>query len=223
MQKVKIEPGPLKGLYIATPHVFSDDRGCFFESYNEQNYVVAGLENSGAAAVFMQDNLSLSAKNVIRGLHYQWDPPMGKFIQAVKGSLMDVVVDIRSDSETYGKHFIIELNDRNRKQLFAPPGFAHGFRSLEDGTIAHYKCTNHYNGEKESGINPFDSFLNINWGISKQEAIVSPKDSEAQSFKDYEKEPMFRMDAFLDPLELAKRNDNDYSPIHPQIYSSDDE
>ena len=194
MQKVKIEPGPLKGLYIAVPHVFSDDRGCFFESYNEPNYVEEGLINAQSFPVFLQDNISVSAKNVVRGLHYQWDMPMGKFIQAIKGSLMDVVVDIRSDSETYGKHFIIELSDQNRKQLFVPPGFAHGFRSLEDDTIAHYKCTEFYNGEAESGINPFDSFLNIDWGISEQDAIVSSKDTEAQSFKSYEKKPKFKID-----------------------------
>ena len=197
MKKVHFKEGPIKGLFITTPHVFSDNRGDFFECYNEQTYVAQGelsdFSIGGAFPIFYQDNISISAKNVVRGLHYQWESPMGKFIQAIKGRLMDVVVDIRSNSETYGKHFTIELSEENRLQLFIPPGFAHGFVSLEDDTIAHYKCTACYNAEGESGINPFDDFLNIDWGINKEDAIVSDKDTQSQSFKSYQEDPKFKM------------------------------
>ncbi len=186
MQKVSIEQLSLEGLLVFTPKVFNDNRGCFLESYNQVNYSQLGFNEE-----FLQDNVSHSNKNVIRGLHYQWDGAMGKLVQAVKGSLLDVVVDIREGSPTYGKHESVLLSEDNAKQFWVPGGFAHGFVALEHGTVAHYKCSAVYNQDAESGINPLDPGLNIDWGIDRKHMIISDKDLEAQPMSEYSKSPKF--------------------------------
>ncbi|MCK4570025.1 MAG: dTDP-4-dehydrorhamnose 3,5-epimerase [Bacteroidales bacterium] len=170
----------LSGLLIIDPKVFGDDRGYFFESFNAEVFASAGL-----AANFVQDNESRSVKGVLRGLHFQ-EPPyeQGKLIRVARGAVMDVSVDIRKDSPTYGKWAAFELSDLNKRMLWIPPGFAHGFVSLEDDTIFIYKCTNVYNSDSENSIRWNDPKLNIDWGI--QNPIISDKDSKAPLFMELE-------------------------------------
>ncbi|MBL7926587.1 MAG: dTDP-4-dehydrorhamnose 3,5-epimerase [Bacteroidia bacterium] len=161
---------PLAGLLLITPKIFTDSRGHFFESFNAKEAALDGVDE-----VFVQDNESVSSKHVIRGLHFQ-NPPFGqaKLIRVVNGAVLDVVVDIRKSSATYGKHFAIELNAANKLMLYIPQGFAHGFLSLTDDTVFQYKCSNYWHKEAESGINYADSKLNIQWPVAKP--IVSEKD-----------------------------------------------
>lgn len=157
-------------LLIIQPKVFEDTRGYFFESYNKDVFAKAGL-----AMEFVQDNQSKSKKGTLRGLHFQ-NPPFeqGKLVFVIKGKVLDVVVDIRQASPCFGKYFSLELNEDNKTMLWIPPGFAHGFLTLEDDTIFVYKCTNLYNKEAEGGIFWNDAQLNINWNI--QNPIISEKD-----------------------------------------------
>lgn len=173
---MKIIQTEIKDLVIIEPNVFYDQRGYFSESYKESNYKEAGIIES-----FLQDNLSKSEKNVLRGLHFQ-EPPFAqaKLIQVIQGAVLDVVVDIRKNSKTYGHHFKIELNAENKLQLFVPSGFAHGFLTLEDNTIFSYKCSKEYNKESEGSIYWKDADLNIDWGVSNP--IVSEKDNIAKTF-----------------------------------------
>ena len=170
----------IEGVLLLKPSVFPDDRGYFFESYNEMSVAKDGLN-----AKFVQDNQSSSKKGVLRGLHYQ-NPPFdqGKLVRVVKGSVLDIAVDIRKQSPTYGKYVAVELTEQNRLMLWIPPGFAHGFLSLEDDTIFLYKCTNGYNKQSEGGIIWNDPDLNINWGIANP--LVSEKDLELTSFRNFE-------------------------------------
>ena len=186
MGKTSLESGKIDGLLIFNSKIFSDKRGSFLESYNRDSF-----EKLSFTETFLQDNISHSDKNVVRGLHYQWDGAMGKLIQAVKGSLLDVAVDIRAGSPTFGQHQSIVLSEDNGKQFWIPPGFAHGFLALDHGTIAHYKCTATYNSKTESGINPLDDTLNIDWGIEEGDMILSEKDQQAQSIEEYLKFPKF--------------------------------
>ena len=176
-----IETG-LPGLLIIEPRVFNDDRGYFFESFNQQRYFEAGIK-----ADFVQDNESKSVRGVVRGLHYQ----LGEFAQAklvrvVQGRVFDVAVDLRKNSPTFGKWFGLELSDDNKKQLFIPRGFAHGFSVLSETAIFTYKCDNVYHREAERSIQPFDMQLAIDWQINHNEAIVSEKDINAPDFSDAE-------------------------------------
>ena len=176
---MKILETPISGVLLIEPRVFSDSRGIFFESFNEKSLKEAGLQHD-----FVQDNQSLSKKGVIRGLHFQRHPyEQGKLVRVSKGSVIDVAVDLRKNSPTFGRHYDVELNDRNHYLLWIPPGFAHGFSVLEDDTIFQYKVTNYYNSASESGINFNDIDLNINWGIKN--GIVSEKDKVLPSYKDY--------------------------------------
>ena len=186
MQKFTIEDTKFDDVIIITPRIFTDERGYFCETYNVDN-----LKELGFAVDMVQDNQSKSQKNVIRGLHYQWDEPMGKLVRVIKGSVRDVIVDIRKYSPTYGESASFLLTEENNKQLWVPSGFAHGILSLEDNTIVSYKCSSVYNSNGESGINPFDEYLNVDWGIDKAEAIVSEKDAVAKSFLDYDRDPKF--------------------------------
>lgn len=163
----EVYPG---GPVIIEPKVFADSRGYFFESYNDLL-----CERLGISSAFCQDNESFSSRHVLRGLHFQ-NPPyeQGKLVRVVLGSVLDVVVDIRKNSPELGKTFSIELNSENKKMLWIPPGFAHGFITLSDNTIFLYKCTKSYNKESESGIIWNDKTLNIDWGI--QNPLVSEKD-----------------------------------------------
>lgn len=160
------------GLIIVDPTVFTDSRGYFFESYNENNFKAAGIDIK-----FVQDNQSKSSYGVIRGLHYQLYPhAQTKLIRTLSGSILDVVVDLRKGSPTYGKSFSIELSAANNKQLLVPKGFAHGFSVLSETSEVMYKCDAFYNKEAEAGILYNDAALNIDWQIPANKAVVSDKD-----------------------------------------------
>jgi len=156
---------------------FEDSRGFFFESYNKKKYYELG------DVEFVQDNFSKSIKGTIRGLHYQIEPfAQGKLCCVLVGKVIDVAVDIRKSSPTFGKHILIELSDENNKQIYIPPGFAHGFAVLSDYCIFHYKCSNYYDKNSERSIRFDDSDLNIKWGISNP--IISEKDLKAPLLKE---------------------------------------
>lgn len=165
---------------------YEDHRGKFYESYRKS------IHDHYLKIDYVQDSHSISKKNVIRGLHYQYDPSILKLVRVSKGSIMDVVVDLNISSLNYGKVYYFYLNDTNLKQLLVPRGFAHGFVSLEDDTHVQYKFDGYYNKTGEGGITPFDSDLNIEWGIDRAIAIVSDKDKNLQSFEEYKKTPKFK-------------------------------
>lgn len=169
----------IAGLIIIKPRVFEDSRGFFFESYNKESYAKLGLK-----VEFIQDNLSKSQKGVVRGLHFQKPPfEQGKLVQVIRGSVIDVAVDIRKNSKTFGQYIAIELSEQNKTQFYIPPGFAHGFSTLEDNTIFSYKCTNVYNKESEDSIFWNDDTLKIDWGVKNP--IISEKDKLAKPFDQF--------------------------------------
>lgn len=175
---MKFTPLELPGLVLIEPRQFSDERGYFFESYQQKLFSENGIHNS-----FVQDNQSLSKKNVLRGLHFQSPPyEQGKLVRVIKGAALDVMVDIRKGSPTFGMHITVLLNEVNHHMLWIPPGFAHGFLSLADDTIFYYKCTNYYNHQSEGGILWNDKDLAINWNA--ENPIVSGKDLQLSLFKD---------------------------------------
>lgn len=168
-----VEETNLKGCFIIQPQIFRDKRGYFIESFNKKAFKNA----TGLDINFLQDNESQSSKGVLRGLHFQrGEHAQAKLIRVVKGRVLDVAVDMRVNSETFGAHFSIELSEDNKTQLFVPRGFAHGFVVLEDDTIFSYKCDNFYNKEAESGILYNDESLNIDWKIPNDKLIISDKD-----------------------------------------------
>ena len=170
----------IPGLMIFEPKVFEDNRGYFFESYNQQVFATAGINNS-----FVQDNQSSSSYGVIRGLHYQNHPHVqSKLIRVVHGAILDIAVDIRNGSPFYGKSFGIELTAENKKQLFIPAGFAHGFSVLSEKAEVAYKSDGFYNKESEAGICYNDPALNIDWKIPADKIIVSDKDNHLPSLAD---------------------------------------
>lgn len=176
---MKIETTPIEGLLIIHPQIFSDQRGYFIESYNQKVFekVVKGIS-------FVQDNESSSSINTLRGLHFQAPPfEQGKLVRVVKGKVLDVVVDIRKSSSTYGKYVSVLLDDKQKTQLWIPPGFAHGFLALEQDTIFSYKCTNYYNKASEGCILWNDPDLNIHWGTD--DPLVSEKDAQGQLFRNF--------------------------------------
>ena len=163
----------LKGCFIIEPQVFKDNRGYFFESFNQDSF----NELIGEVIDFVQDNESFSSKGVLRGLHFQTgDYAQAKLVRVVKGKVLDVVVDMRKESPTFSKHFSIELSEENKTQLFVPRGFAHGFIVLSDTAIFSYKCDNFYNKASEQGLRYDDPSLGIDWMLSANEFIVSEKD-----------------------------------------------
>lgn len=166
------------------PNVYKDDRGFFTETFNSKIEDELGVK-------FYQDNHSKSKKNVIRGIHYQWDKPMGKLVRVVKGSGLDILVDLRKDSPTFGKSETILISDENFTIVWVPEGFGHGFLALEDDTHLCYKCSTIHNGASEGSIYPFDPTLNIQLDIDITEAILSEKDKNAQSFEQYKLNPKF--------------------------------
>lgn len=170
---------PIQGLLVIKPNIFEDERGYFFESWSQKAFQDIGLDLN-----FVQDNQSLSQKGVLRGLHFQ-NPPFaqGKLVRVIKGSVIDVAVDIRKDSITYGQYFSIELSEKNNKVFWIPAGFAHGFVALEDDTIFSYKCTEVYNKKSEESLLWNDTQLNINWGETNP--LVSNRDMNAKRFKDF--------------------------------------
>jgi dTDP-4-dehydrorhamnose 3,5-epimerase len=179
---MEIQETKLKDVLIITPRVFKDDRGYFLESFRKKLFADRGINLD-----FVQDNISRSKKNTVRGLHYQaGDFAQGKLCQVVYGRVLDVAVDIRFGSPTFGMYVATELSEENHEQLWIPPGFAHGFSVLSDIAIFHYKCTNYYDKSSERAILFNDKDLNIDWNIT--EPLVSSKDLEAPLFKNIEKD-----------------------------------
>lgn len=172
----------IEDVVVIEPRVFDDARGYFFESYSKRRFdeVVRPIE-------FVQDNESMSTRGVIRGLHFQRPPfSQSKLVRCVRGAVLDVVVDIRRGSPTYGRHIAVELTGENRRQLFVPRGFAHGFAVLSDEAVFQYKCDNYYHPESEGGISIADHSLGIDWRIDPAEAILSEKDLRNPMFSDFE-------------------------------------
>jgi dTDP-4-dehydrorhamnose 3,5-epimerase len=170
---------PIEDLVIIKPAVFQDARGYFFESYNFNRF-----QEILGGSVFVQDNESKSQKNVLRGLHFQRPPfTQGKLVRVIKGAVIDVAVDLRRNSSTYGKFHMVQLTEENKLMYWVPPGFAHGFVTLADDTIFTYKCTNIYNKESEGSLLWNDSDIGINWNIDNP--ILSDKDMESPLFKDF--------------------------------------
>jgi dTDP-4-dehydrorhamnose 3,5-epimerase len=177
---LEINTTDLKGVYLIKPKIFKDDRGVFFESFNKEIF-----DNKVDSKInFVQDNQSLSSKGVLRGLHFQ-NPPhaQAKLVSVVKGSVIDVVVDLRKESKTYGNYILEELSEYNNHQLFVPKGMAHGFLTLEDNTIFSYKCSDFYHKESEDSILWNDPALNIKWPNSNP--ILSEKDENAKKFSSF--------------------------------------
>lgn len=172
--KMKIIATGIPDLYVIEPTVFADNRGYFFETYSQKKLAETGLDYK-----WVQDNESMSNRGVVRGLHYQLNPfSQAKLVRVIAGEVIDVVVDIRKGSPTFGKKYEITLNAKNKLQLLIPRGFAHGFSVVKDETIFSYKCDNLYNKASEAGIDLFDPSLAINWGFIKEEAILSDKDKQ---------------------------------------------
>jgi dTDP-4-dehydrorhamnose 3,5-epimerase len=174
----KFEQTDIRDLLIITPEIFQDDRGFFTETYRKDKFSAFGLEIE-----FVQDNHSLSSQNVVRGLHFQWEPPMGKLMRVTQGSAFLVAVDIRIGSPTLGKWIGIEASVENRKQVYAPAGFARGFCVLSEYAEIQYKCTGIYSNKAESGILWNDPAINIKWPV--KQPILSKKDEVAQTLESW--------------------------------------
>lgn len=178
---MKVTKTPIEGLLIIEPDIFKDDRGYFYESYNDRAFKAA----TGFTETFLQDNQAGSSKNVLRGLHYQNNPhAQSKLIRVLEGAIWDVVVDIRKNSPTYGQWYGIELNTENSLQFLIPKGFAHGYSVLSDTAVVFYKCDEFYNKETEGGVFYADPALNIDWKIDLTQAIISEKDKVQPLLKD---------------------------------------
>lgn len=170
----------LKDCFIIEPNVFADDRGYFFESYNEEKFNKALGQNIN----FVQDNESFSSKGVLRGLHFQkGEFAQAKLVRVIKGEVLDVAVDLRPDSPSFGKYESVVLTGENKKQFFVPRGFAHGFVVLSDTAIFSYKCDNFYNKESEGGLIFNDKTLNIDWKLPESECLLSEKDKILPTFE----------------------------------------
>jgi len=177
---MNIQETPLKDCFILESVIFKDNRGYFLESFNQKKF----QELTGLNTVFVQDNESFSRYGVIRGLHFQKDEfQQSKLVRAVKGKVLDVVVDFRKDSDTFGQHFSVILDDENKKQLFVPKGFLHGFSVLSEEAILSYKCDQYYNPAAESGIRFDDPAFKIDWKIPEGKRIISEKDMALPGFK----------------------------------------
>lgn len=173
-----IEKTFIEGLLVIRPKVFQDDRGYFYESYNARGFADAGI-----SSVFVQDNQSLSSRGVLRGLHFQRPPfAQAKLVRVISGSVLDIAVDIRKNSPTYGKHFAIELSGENKTMFYIPEGFAHGFATLEDHTVFTYKCAGYYDKASEDTLLWNDPALGIDWMIS--EPVLSEKDKTGKLLSD---------------------------------------
>ncbi|MEY2829592.1 MAG: dTDP-4-dehydrorhamnose 3,5-epimerase [Bacteroidota bacterium] len=176
---MKVIETPIKDLLVIQPTIFNDSRGYFFESFNQQKFNELTTTNT----LFVQDNQAFSSYGVLRGLHYQLNPySQAKLVSVLHGKVLDVAVDIRKGSSTYGKHFSIELSDENKTQLFVPRGFAHGYVVLSEKAHFFYKCDNFYSKENEGGIAYNDPTLNIDWQIDLSKAILSDKDIVLPNF-----------------------------------------
>ena len=177
---ISIESRSFRDLAVLVPEIFQDSRGFFMETYREDKFRELGLPHQ-----FVQDNHSRSAKGVVRGLHFQWEPPMGKLMRVTQGTAFLVAVDIRKGSPTIGKWVGIEASAENRRQVWAPAGFARGFCVLSDFAEIQYKCTGIYNNKAESGILWNDPEIGIEWPISAAQAELSAKDKKSQTLKQW--------------------------------------
>lgn len=172
----------LRGCFVIEPKIFEDERGYFFETFNQEKF----NEAIGGEVKFVQDNESLSAKGVLRGLHFQNGAfAQAKLVRVIQGEVLDVAVDLRKNSETFGEYFSVKLSGQNKKQFFVPRGFAHGFIVLSDTAIFSYKCDNFYNKESEGGIIYNDKSLNIDWEFPLEQAQLSEKDLVLPTFEAY--------------------------------------
>lgn len=170
----------IEGVYIIEPRVFGDERGYFFESFSQREF----RDATGNDIHFVQDNEAKSKKGVLRGLHFQKNPHcQAKLVRVIKGRVLDIAVDIRRGSQTFGRHVAVELSEQNRRQLFIPKGFAHGYLSLEDNTIFSYKCDEYYHPESEGSILWNDPDLAIDWSVEKIDFILSEKDKKASGLR----------------------------------------
>ena len=175
---MEIRETELRGLFVLMPKFFEDGRGYFFEAHKHATFTSLGLPSE-----FVQDNISSSHRGVVRGLHFQKKPnEQGKLVRCLRGAIFDVVVDIRHGSSTFGRMESIELSEANRMGLYVPPGFAHGFQSLDDETLVLYKCTTPWAPQSESGIRYDDSTLAVKWPLTNP--ILSEKDLKLPSFKE---------------------------------------
>lgn len=171
----------IEGVVIIEPRIFSDSRGYFFESFSKREF-----DDKVCHVDFVQDNESCSTKGVMRGLHFQCPPfAQAKLVRCVKGRVLDVAVDIRKGSPTYGKHVAVELTEENHRQFFIPRGFAHGFAVLSDIAVFQYKCDNCYHPEADGGISIQDTSLGIDWKINPAEAVLSDKDMKHRNLADF--------------------------------------
>ena len=178
---MELQKTPLKDCFILKPNVYRDERGLFYETYNKKNFEKV----TGLTVDFVQDNQSISSKGVLRGLHFQKGAlAQAKLVRVVKGKVLDIVVDVRKNSETFGKSFSIILDDVEHLQLFVPRGFAHGFITLSDQSIFSYKCDNYYDKASESGIIYNDATLALDWHLPEEEFIISEKDLELPGFEE---------------------------------------
>lgn len=178
---MELQKTPLNDCFILKPNVFRDERGLFYETYNQKVFE----KTTGLHVDFVQDNQSVSSKGVLRGLHFQrGEMAQAKLVRVVKGKVLDIVVDIRKDSATFGKSFSVVLDDVEHLQLFVPRGFAHGFITLSEQSIFSYKCDNYYDKASESGIIYNDATLALDWYLPKEELIISAKDLELPGFEE---------------------------------------
>ncbi|MGL6064756.1 MAG: dTDP-4-dehydrorhamnose 3,5-epimerase [Fusobacteriaceae bacterium] len=182
----KVETG-IKDLIVIEPTIFGDNRGFFMESYSCKDFKEIGID-----IPFIQDNHSKSKKGVLRGLHFQTKYTQGKLVRVTAGSVLDAAVDLRKESPTFGKYYLVELTEENKKMFYIPAGFAHGFLTLEDNTEFQYKCTDYYAPEFDSGILWNDKDLNINWELEKynlteETLIISEKDKTQQTLSTFKK------------------------------------
>lgn len=172
----------IEGVVIIEPRIFRDPRGYFFESYSKREF-----DEKIGPVDFVQDNESCSTRGVMRGLHFQRPPfAQAKLVRCVKGAVIDVAVDIRKGSPTYGRNVAVELTEDNHRQFFIPRGFAHGFAVLSDIAVFQYKCDNYYHPEADGGISILDTSLGIDWGIALDDAVLSDKDKKHPLFKDFD-------------------------------------
>ena len=179
---MEIEKTAIEGLLIIKPRVFEDARGYFFESFSQREF-----EEKVGKVTFVQDNESMSSYGVMRGLHFQYPPyTQSKLVRCVKGAVLDVAVDIRKCSPTYGQHVAIELTEDNHRQFFVPRGFAHGFAVLSETAVFQYKCDEFYHPEMDGGISILDDSLGIDWRIPTNKALLSEKDTKHDLLRDFE-------------------------------------
>lgn len=181
---MKITETRIPAVKIIEPQVFEDDRGYFFEAYRKSILAEAGIEEE-----FVQDNVSKSYRNTVRGLHYQIQNPQAKLVQCLRGSILDVAVDLRQDSPSFGNYVAIKLSDVSKRMLYIPKGFAHGFSVLSDEAIVTYKCSDYYNKEGERGVRWDDPLIRINWDVSRP--ILSEKDRKLPLFSSIKEEDLF--------------------------------